>query len=247
MDTGIFITKPFLLLILDKVTFLDDNTYMLAKPSQSAKLVDFFKSAGVRQSYRKGEYIIRPGESPPGVFYIEKGLVKAYDITKYQEENLLIIRKDGEIFPLIWALTAQERSIIYQTLAETTTYRVRRNVIIDFIEKNPEIYAPLMDMALEMYRLHSERIINLEYRSVRERIISFLLMMSQRYSVEDTDLGLKIEVPLRHQDIASSVNASRETTSRELSALEKKGLLSSKKSHIYLKDMDALKKYIDTA
>ncbi len=33
--------------------------------------------------------------------------------------------------------------------------------------------APIVDMTIEMYRLHSERILNLEYRSVRERIISF--------------------------------------------------------------------------
>jgi CRP/FNR family transcriptional regulator len=219
---------------------------MLAKTSQSAKLVDFFTSTGVKQTFKKGEYIIRPGESPPGVFYIEEGLVKAYDITRYQEENLLIIRKSGEVFPLIWALTAQERSIIYQTLADTITWRVRRANLIDFIEANPGIYAPILDMTIEMYRLHSERIMNLEYRSVRERIISFLLTMSQRYAVKDTPQGLMIDVPLRHQDIASSVNASRETASRELSALEKKGLLSSMKSHIYLKDLDALKKYIDS-
>lgn len=219
---------------------------MLAKPSQSAKLVGFFTSSGVKQTFKKGEYIIRPGESPPGVFYIEKGLVKAFDITKYQEENLLIIRKSHEIFPLIWALTAQERSIIYETLAETVTWRINRTKFVDFIEANPEMYAPLMDMTMEMYRMHSERIINLEYRSVRERIISFLLTMSERYDVKETDQGLMIDVPLRHQDIASSVNASRETTSRELSALEKKGLLGSKKSHIYLKNMAALRKYIDT-
>jgi CRP-like cAMP-binding protein len=53
-----------------------------------------------------------------------------------------------------------------------------------------------------------------------------------------------IEVPLRHQDIASSVNATRETTSRELSALERKGLLENKQSLTLLKDVDALRKHL---
>ena len=77
-------------------------------------------------------------------------------------------------------------------------------------------------MVTEMYRIHSERIINLEYRSVRARLVSFLLTMRGRFGKETTE-GLVIEVPLRHQDIASSINASRETASREMSALEKKG------------------------
>ena len=103
--------------------------------------------------------------------------------------------------------------------------------------------APIVDMTIEMYRLHSERILNLEYRSVRERIISFLLTMSQRFGKQTAD-GLVIEVPLRHQDIASSVNATRETTSRELSALERKGLLKNKQSTIILYDVKALRKHL---
>ena len=99
-------------------------------------------------------------------------------------------------------------------------------------------------MTVEMYKLHSERILNLEYRSVRERIISFLITMSGRFGTETAD-GTLIEVPLRHQDIASSINATRETTSRELSALERKDLILNKQSMILLKDIPALLKLLN--
>lgn len=218
---------------------------MLAHTSQTARLVDLFRLSGIKQTFKKNEYVIRPGESPPGIFYIEKGLVKAYDITRYQEENLLIIRREHEVFPLIWALTGQERDVIYQALEPTITWQIGRNKFLGLIDSEPEIMAPLLDMTIEMYRLHSERILNLEYRTVRERIVSFLLTMSNRFTSRQTDDGLLIEVPLRHQDIASSINASRETTSRELSALERKGLLTRKQSYVVLKDIDGLRKYID--
>ncbi|HXE10253.1 MAG TPA: Crp/Fnr family transcriptional regulator, partial [Verrucomicrobiae bacterium] len=169
--------------------------------------------------------------------------VKAYDITKYDEENLLIIRKQDEIFPLIWAITGQEHGIIYQTLALTTTWRISRKKFIEFITNNSDALAPVLDMTMEMYRLHGERILNLEFRTVRERIISFLLTMSQRFG-QVTDDGLLIEVPLRHQDIASSVNATRETTSREIAALERKGLIDNRNSFTLLKNVDALRKYL---
>ena len=220
------------------------NEHMLATLKQIAELVEVFSSHGVRQTYRKGDFIIRPGEKPQGVFYIYQGLVKAYDITKYNEENLLIIRKEDEVFPLIWALTGQERQVIYQALAPTTTLCLSRQKFLDHIEDRPDALAPIVDMTIEMYRLHSERILNLEYRTVRERIISFLLTMSQRFGKQTPD-GLLIEAPLRHQDIASSINATRETTSRELSALERKGLLTNKQSLILLKDMEALRKYLN--
>jgi CRP-like cAMP-binding protein len=216
---------------------------MVATLKQTAELVDLFRTRGLKQTFRKGDFVIRPGETPGGIFYIYQGLVKAYDITKYNEENLLIMRKEDEVFPLIWAITGQERHVIYQALAPTITWQISRDTFLEYMEKNPEALAPLLDMTIEMYRLHSERILNLEYRTVRERIISFLITMSSRFGKNTPD-GILIEAPLRHQDIASSVNATRETTSRELSALEKKGLLVNKQSFILLTDIEALRKHL---
>jgi CRP/FNR family cyclic AMP-dependent transcriptional regulator len=216
---------------------------MLATMKQTAEFIDFFRLHGIKQTFQKGDVIIRPGQSPPGVFYIYQGLVKAYDITKYNEENLLILRKHDEVFPLIWAVTGREHDITYQALGPTITLMVSRQAFLDFIEGNSDALTPLLDMTMEMYRMHGDRIFNLEYRTVRERIISFLLTMSERFGKE-TPEGLLIEVPLRHQDIASSINATRETTSRELSALERKSLLISRQSMILLKDADALRKHL---
>lgn len=216
---------------------------MLATLKQTADFVYFFRLHGVKQTFKKGDYVIRPGDTPQGVFYIYQGMVKAYDITKYNEENLLIIRKQDEIFPLIWAVTGKEHSIIYQALAPTVTWQISRETFLKFVKNNSDALVPLLDMTMEMYRLHGERILNLEYRTVRERIISFLLNMSQRFGKETPD-GLLIEVPIRHQDIASSINATRETTSRELSALERKGLLVNKQSYTLLKDVSALEKFL---
>lgn len=215
---------------------------MLATPDQFDAMIAAFQR-GVRLEFRKGEYIIRPGDTPPGVFYIENGQVKAYDITKYGEENMLIVRKEREIFPLIWALTGQERHVIYQTLVPTTVWRLSRPDFLKYIQDPANALAPLLDMTIEMYRIHSERIINLEYRSVRERLISFLLTMSQRFG-ENDGKHITIKVPLRQQDIASSISATRETTSRELSALEKHGLLIAKPPYIILCDIQKLKAFL---
>jgi CRP/FNR family transcriptional regulator, cyclic AMP receptor protein len=215
---------------------------MLASDRQVAALVKEFHG-GTKLTYKKGEYIIRPGEAPSAVFYIESGLVKAYNISKYGEENLLIIRKEQEVFPLIWALTGQEREIIYQAMAPTVVWRLSPQSYLSFLHNHPAALPPLLDMVTEMYRIHSERLLNLEYRTVRERLISFLLTMSTRFGQENGE-GLVIEVPLRHQDIASSINASRETASREIAALERKDLISNKNSYIVLKDVPALQAYL---
>lgn len=234
---GIYIT-----LFAKELILCNNITSMLANPKQVAALVAAFRQ-GTKLSYQKGEYIIRPGETPSGIFYIEKGLVKAFNISKYGEENVLIFRTKGEIFPLIWATTGQERNIIYQTLVPTTVWRIDRESYMDYLTNHTDALPPVLDMAIEMYRRHSERILNLQYRSVRERLISYLIYTGTRFG-EKNKSGVLINIPLRQQDIASSINASRETASRELAYLERKKLVSLDPPYITLVNMKKLESYL---
>lgn len=216
---------------------------MLTDDSQETALVNLFHQ-GTKLVYEKGEFVIRPGGPPQGVFYILKGLVKAYDITKYGEENLLIIRKPGEILGLTWSITGEDRHIIYATLAQTELLQIGRDEFTSFVRTNPAAALPLVDMLVDMYRLHSERILNLEYRTVRERLVSFLLSMARRFGAE-TPEGMVLEVPLRHQDIASSISATRESVGRELAAFERQGLVANRQLTITLKDVPRLRKFLE--
>lgn len=203
-------------------------------------LHDFFMT-GARRMYRKGDYLVHAGETPPGVFYIESGLVKSYDITKYGDENLMVIRKTGDLLGMTWAFTGDTRQILYTALAPTTTWLVTHDALHNFLAREPRVAILLLEMVVEMYRVNSERILNLEYRTVRERLVSFLLSMAHRFGKKRPDGSLLIDVPLKHQDIASSISATRETTGRAITLLEKKGLLLNSYSKITLLDMEALR------
>lgn len=210
---------------------------------QRDKIKAFFHSH-TRIQYKKGEVIIRPEDEPSGVYLIEWGFVKAYSITKYGEENLLLVRGSGSVFPLIWAFTGEHRSVTYEAMEETSLWRVSKSDYLDFLSKNPETMPIILDMAIEAYRLHSERVMTLSYRTARERIVSFLLVTANRFGVENKEGVTEIIAPFRQTDIASSVNATRETTSRELNALRKKGLLAASNGKIGLIDIEGLRKLL---
>jgi CRP/FNR family transcriptional regulator len=216
---------------------------MLTTHSQVAALVNLFQK-GTRLQYGKSEFIKRPGGAPQGVFYIKEGYVKAYDITKYGEENLLTIRKAGEVMGLTWVMTGDDRGVLYATLTPVVLYQISRDEFIESVRANPQTALPLVDLIMDMYKQHGEHILTLEYRTVRERLISFLLNIANRFG-EKTKEGIAIRAPLRHQDIASSISATRETTGRELSSLEKLGFLETKQSVIILKDVKKLRSYLE--
>jgi CRP/FNR family transcriptional regulator, cyclic AMP receptor protein len=207
---------------------------MATKAKQRSKLDSLFHSH-TRIQYKKGEVIIRPED--------EWGFVKAYSITKYGEENCLLVRSSGAIFPLIWAFTGEHRAVTYEAMEAASVWRVSKADYLEFLEKNPDVGPLILDMAIEAYRLHSERVMTLSFRTARERIVSFLLTCSGRWGIEKKG-SVEIIAPFRQSDIASSVNATRETTSRELNNLKKKGLIDFRDSTIILKDIEALKKIV---
>ena len=215
---------------------------MLADASAHQQLIDFFKS-GTSLKYKKGEAVIRPGDEPRGIYYITSGFIKAYAITKYGEENTLIVRDTGDIFPLIWVFTGEHRDITYEAMADSTLLRVAKSDFLAFLKQNEHVIAAILDMSIEAYRLHSERVMNLEYRTVKERIAMFLLTHAERFGKKSRG-GITIDAPIRRHDIASSINASRESTSRELSALAKKGYVNLNGPGIEVCEIEKLKEFL---
>jgi CRP/FNR family transcriptional regulator len=218
---------------------------MVTTHNQQRDKIRAFFNAHTRIQYKKGEVIVRPEDEPSGVFLIEWGFVKAYTITKYGEENLLLVRGSGSVFPLIWAFTGEHRSVTYEAMEPTSLWRVSKSDYKEFLEKNPDTYPIILDMAIEAYRLHSERVMTLSYRTARERILSFLLVTAARFGVRQHDDSVIIMAPFRQTDIASSVNATRETTSRELNALRKKGLIDIVDGKLRLLSEEALQNLIN--
>ncbi len=212
---------------------------MLVKDDAHTKLVAYFKE-GVRSVYKKGELLIRPQDSPTNIFFIESGFIKAYSITKYGEENLHVIRKNDEIFPLIWTFTDEHRDVAYEAMENVTVWRQPKEAYLLYLEKNPEVTSAVLELAINAYRTYAERVNTLEYRTVRERVISFLLSCSRRFGTVLADGSVRINAPLRQQDIASSINSTRETTSRELTALTRKELISINDRSIVLRDINKL-------
>jgi CRP-like cAMP-binding protein len=215
---------------------------MLADKAAFEQLISFFHT-GTQLHYKKGESIVRAGDEPRGIYFITSGFVKAYAITKYGEENVLIVRKKDDLFPLIWAFTGLHRDITYQAMSDTTLWRIAKSDFLAFLKKNEHTVAAVLDMAVEAYRLHSEHVMNLEYRTVRERIASFLLSQSDRFG-EKTTHGITLRVPIRRSDIAGSINASRETASRELAALARHGYISLKDGNITICQPEKLRELL---
>jgi CRP-like cAMP-binding protein len=214
---------------------------MLTTAKEINALVNLFHQ-GTKLTFKKGNFLIPPGESPGGVYYVASGLVKIYDVTKFEEQNLLVIRQTGDILGISATIRDIQSNVKYVALGPTTVFYVTREQFTTFLQKNPRAALPLVEMLVDMYNASSKRIMNLGYRTVKERLAFFLISNAERFG-EETPEGMLIKAPLRRKDLADAISATRETVSREICLLETGGIISRGKprSIITILDMDQLR------
>ena len=200
---------------------------------------DFFKQNGRKILVGKGQVIIRAHDHPSGVFLIDKGFIKTYSITKYGETNLHLIRQRGEVFPIIWALSDIHREVFYESMTQSVLYKTSKKEFKEFAFSDRGVHSLLVDQVVELYRMHADRVNNLQLRTAKERVAYRLLALAKRFGRQQKD-GVLIKAPLRHQDIADSINTARETTSRELEKLEKKQVIAYKEHDIIVLNQSQL-------
>lgn len=82
----------------------------------------------------------------------------------------------------------------------------------------------ILKQSIHIITNYSQRITALEFRTARNRIIAELLNLAELFG-KKSGKKVVIDAPLTHQDIANSINMTRETASRALHSLFKEELI----------------------
>lgn len=195
--------------------------------------IDAHFSDSTLQHFSKGEIIIQGDVVPDGVYFIQSGYVKAYSISQLGQENLLLIHGADEIMPLPWALDgAQKMGIFYEAMDNVSVKRTSKANLRNAMGANSWLTAQIMRQLVNAFTVYAQRIQSLGYRLPRERVIACLLDLDTRFG-EKKGYNVVIKAPITHQDIADSINMTRETASRAIELLVKDKLLS-QKDHLFI-------------
>lgn len=183
----------------------------------------FYKKFKTR-SYKKGEMLIRADDDPQGIFYLTKGYVRQYTISKTGFELTLHILRPISYFPMVWAVNGTPNIYYFEALTSVEVGRAPRDEVVNFISDKPDIIFELLSELIERYAESLTRIEHLVFSDAYRRVISVLLYIVKHFG-EKTDNGIIVNHRFTQQDIATLVGVARETASNEIARLEKKGLV----------------------
>lgn len=204
------------------------------------KLVGFF-SKRKALFYKRGEMLLRGDTPPHGVFYLQKGFVRDFAISKDGEELTLVIFKPGDFFPLQWAINDKTNSHNFEAMTAVELFRAPKEEFLRFLKEEPDVlFTSLQEVIVRLSGL-MDRMEHLVFGNAYERVASIILILAERFGHKENG-AIVIPMSISHRCIASLVGMTRETVSVEMKKLQKKGLISSRGSFVYVHNLARLQK-----
>jgi CRP-like cAMP-binding protein len=175
-------------------------------------------------TYPKGQIILHASDEVTHMHRIQDGFVKVYTINSRGDEQVHVVYGPTDIFPLTSLLGAEPNVFFYQAITDCEIGRKPLGEVGKLLATQGDLAYACMKQAVEQFKIFVTRVYSLEYRFARERLAHRLLVLAGRFG-KRTDQGIVLQAPLTQQVIASSINLSRETVSREMERFVSKGFL----------------------
>lgn len=212
--------------------------FMTGLPEDSLhKIVDHF----VILSHPANQIILLENDWGGSVYFILEGWVKIRTYNLDGKEVTLNIIGKGEIFGEMAALDKMPRSTDAITLTSTTIGRIPAQDFVDLMAVEPLAGFRLAQLMAKRLRQVNRRLQLREANSI-SRVADAILFLVEGQGKEG-ERGT--EIPnLPHREISSLSGLARETVTRVLTKLEKKGLIQRDSDSLRIPDLPALENTI---
>jgi CRP/FNR family transcriptional regulator, cyclic AMP receptor protein len=187
----------------------------------------------------KNEVILSKNDTDPPIYQIEDGFVKVYSISPRGEEYVHLVYKTGEVFSLTWLLKGKMQDVFYEALTDVRLRCVAKEDLLKLIQTDAQAAYTLLEQLAEQFRVHINRLDNLQFRHAHERVAYRLQSLAERFGVARGQ-KVTINAPFTHQLIADSINLTRESVSREIEKLEASGIVNYSEHKIVINSIKRL-------
>ena len=196
-----------------------------------------------RRIFRGGEVIFHRDDPGQVLYVIKEGKVKISLISPEGQEISLVVFGKGECFGEFAILDGLPRSADAIALERVECYTLQRSDFHNTIMKNPKIAIQVMEVLSRRLRTTDQMVENLIFLDVYGRVAKKLLELADSHGSK-VDNGIRIEVRLTQQELASMVGASRESVNKVMGYFTDKDFISTDKHRITLHRIVELKRRI---
>ena len=192
--------------------------------------------------YKKGMIISSPSSPPKGIYRVKSGYLYSYSLANKRKKVQSVIGPGG-LFPLLWATNTTRRLFYLEALTEMTLSLLDKDVFFERMYESKELSKAFIAAFASYLRIYVDRVENLEFETLDTRVQARILHFGEHFGSK-RDKHIYIDFPLTQGFIAQSINGSRENVSREITKLEKEGIISLQKKQLIILKPDVLREMV---
>jgi CRP/FNR family transcriptional regulator, polysaccharide utilization system transcription regulator len=209
----------------------------------SSEQIEELSQCKLAHHYKPGQIIFYEGNRPFGVYCLEKGKVKLTKFTPDGKSYITRLVKAGDLLGYRSFLTNEPYSATAEVIEEATICFLDRNIFLQSLRQNPTFSLEMLEQLGSDLKTAEDKARDLAYKSVPERLAELLFTLKDSFG-EDTPEGVRLDVRLTREELASMLGTTIETTVRNLTRLKEKELISFDKKYIVLRDLTGLAEFL---
>ena len=209
--------------------------------------LDVVASAGqscVWRDYAPGELIVDFEDTTTDVRFILTGSIRVLIRIASGKEVILGELGPGDYFGEMAAIDGKGRSANVTALERSKVCLMPAGLFVDIVTGQKEIARAVLEDLVARIRHLNLLLTEQHFLTAAQRLYAELIRLSRQrkdaVTFADIENERIITPPPTQKDIAARIGSSREGISRELSALEKQGLVEKTKGGLVLKDVAGL-------
>lgn len=187
----------------------------------------------------KREYIFTPDEPSNQVYMLKSGRVRISRLSETGKHFTLVILEPGDVFGENALFADEPRRNFAEVLDDAQICVIDKKDFEKIALRNPSVSLKLAQIVEHRLSEAQEQIEHLVFYDVQTRLARLLLKLADVHG-ERVDGGVQVGIKLTHEDIASLIGSTRETTSKILNEFKTNGWIDVKKRHIILLDQKVL-------
>ncbi|MCL6096713.1 MAG: Crp/Fnr family transcriptional regulator [Patescibacteria group bacterium] len=227
----------------------EDKTLLQARLDkiwESFNFTSFFKKYLNRTpaKIKKGNTIFYEGDQPNRLYFIKKGYIKLYRLSRDGKDAVAYLYGPGNVLG-IRALTLKDQALKHnaQAITDVEIITMPREEYINILSQHPEYLIDLLHVFIDRLNYTENKLEGFITTDATTRIANFLLNISTRFG-KRIDKKINIPIPLTHQLIAELIGSVRETVTIALNKLVKIGIVKINKNKFIILDTKRLEDYL---
>ncbi len=166
-------------------------------------------------SFRKNEFIFKEGDKPNGLITLVEGKVKIYKEGVGGREQIIRMAKPLGIIGYRALLSFENHIASALTLEESVICTISSDFVLNKALKNSDFSFKIIQKLSKELAFANGRMVTLTQKHIRGRLAESLLLLKDKYGVEND--GNTLKVYLSREDIANLSNMTTSNAIRTLS------------------------------